>query len=140
MISMLLTSCLEWISMGTNHTIPWVHFKDSFSSVILCCRPSFMEYNSPVPLSNTALNHLNHLNHLHTWCIQSSTYLFCFISAPCFPTPQGTFTLEGCCMWMASTVETFRGRCFHHARRNTIVQGEGIAENSEHHGHVRYQH
>ena len=69
-ISASPTSCLEKISVDANHqAMPWAHFKDSFSSVILRCGPSFTECESPIPLSDAALNHLIHLPHLHTWRI-----------------------------------------------------------------------
>ena len=64
-ISALPTSSLEQISVGANHqTMPWEHFKDSFSSIVLRCGPSFTEYDSPVPLSNAALDHLIQLPRL----------------------------------------------------------------------------
>jgi len=69
-ISTLPTSSLERISVDTGHqTMPWAHFKDSLSSVILRCGSSFTEYDSLVPLSNAALDHLIHLPHLRTWRI-----------------------------------------------------------------------
>jgi len=69
-ISALPTSSLERISVNANHwTMPWAHFKDSLSSIVLRCGPSFTEYDSPVPLSNTALDHLIQLPRLRTWRI-----------------------------------------------------------------------
>jgi len=96
-IPALPTSSLERISVGTNHqTMPWAHLRDSFSSTILRCGPSLTECDSPVPLSNAALDHLIHLPHL-------------------------LYTRERRRVWVVYTVETFRGRYFHHARRNTTV-------------------
>jgi len=80
-ISAMPTSSLERISVGTNHqTMPWAHLKDSFSSIILRCGPSFTECDSPVPLSNAALDHLIHLPHLRTWHVHGPP--------PTYPTPS----------------------------------------------------
>ena len=69
-ISTLPTSSLERISVDTDHlTMPWERLKDTFSSIILRCGPSFTEYDSPVPLSSAALDHLVHLPRLRTWRI-----------------------------------------------------------------------
>ena len=69
-ISALPTSSLERISVHAKHfTVPWAQFKDSLSSVVLRCGSLFAEYNSPVPLSNAALDHLIQLPHLRTWRI-----------------------------------------------------------------------
>jgi len=57
-LSVLLTSSLEWISIYSRHQmIPWTDLKGLLSSVIMCCRPSFMKYSSPILLSNTAPDH-----------------------------------------------------------------------------------
>ena len=70
-ISALPTSSLKQISVDVNHQkVPWKHFTDSFSSVILRCGSSLMVYDSPVPLSNAALDHLVQLPHLHGWRIR----------------------------------------------------------------------
>ena len=82
-VSALPTSCLERISMHTNHRImPWAHFKDAFSSVILRCGSSFTEYDAPVPLSNAALDHLIHLPHLRTWRIHGPPPTYSASSLP----------------------------------------------------------
>ena len=70
-LSALPTSSLERISVYARHRVPWAHLKDLFSSIVLRCGPSFMEYDSPVPLSNAALYHLIQLPRLHTWRIHS---------------------------------------------------------------------
>jgi len=69
-ISALPTSSLERISVDIKHqTIPWADAKDSFSSIVLRCGPSFIEYDCPVPLSDAALDHLIQLPHFRTWRI-----------------------------------------------------------------------
>ena len=101
-ISASPTSCLEQISVDTDHhAMPWAHFKDSFSSVILRCGPSFTEYNSPVPLSNAALDHLIHLPHLHTWRIHGPPPTYPTSSLPLvFPPLRELSLWEGAaCGW-----------------------------------------
>ena len=67
-ISALPTSSLERISGDASHlTMPWELLKDSFSSIVLRCGSSFTEYDTPVPLSKAALDHLIQLPHLRTW-------------------------------------------------------------------------
>ena len=69
-ISALPTSSLERILVHVRYsTWPWAQFKDTFSSIVLRCGPLFTEYDSPVPLSNAALEHLIQLPHLRTWRI-----------------------------------------------------------------------
>ena len=66
----LPTSSLGRISVSVGRrAMSWADFKDSFSSIVLRCGPSFTEYNSPVPLSNAALDHLIQLPHLRIWRI-----------------------------------------------------------------------
>jgi len=102
-ISALPTSCLERISMDTSHqTMPWAHFRDSFSSVILRCGSSFTEYNSPVPLSNAALDHLIHLPHLHTWHIYGPPPTYPTSSLPLVFPP-----LRKLSFWKGATCEWF---------------------------------
>jgi len=101
-ISALPTSSLERISVGTNHrAMPWAHFKDSLSSIILRCGPSFTEYDAPVPLSNAALHHLIHLPHLHTWRIHGSPPTYSASSLPLVFPPLRELTLEegAACGW-----------------------------------------
>lgn len=66
-ISTLPTSSLQSLMVGDHRTMPWAYFKDSFSSVVLRCGPSFTEYVCPVPLSDAAVNHLMQLPHLCIW-------------------------------------------------------------------------
>ena len=67
------TSSLERISIGADYqTMPWAYFKDSFSSIVLHCGPSFTEYDTPTPLSNAALEHLTKLPHFRTWRIHGA--------------------------------------------------------------------
>ena len=92
--SALPTSSLERISVTTNHlTMPWAHFKNSLSSVILRCGSSFTEYDSPVPLSNAALHHLIHLPHLHTWRIHGPPPTYPTSSLPLVFPPLRQLTL-----------------------------------------------
>jgi len=101
-ISALPTSSLERISVDTDHhALPWAHFKDSLSSVILRCGPSFTEYNAPVPLSSAALNHLIHLPHLRTWRIHSPPPTYSASSLPLvFPPLKELSLWEGAaCGW-----------------------------------------
>jgi len=90
----LPTSSLEKISVDTNHlTMPWEHFKASFSSVVLRCGSSFTEYDSPVPLSNAAMDHLIHLPHLHTWRIHGPPPTYPTSSLPLVFPPLRELTL-----------------------------------------------
>ena len=101
-ISALPTSSLERMSVGDNYqTLPWAHFKDSFSSIILRCGQSFTDYNSPVPLSNAALHHLIHLPHLRTWRIHGPPPTYPTSSLPLVFPPLRELTLgEGAaCGW-----------------------------------------
>ena len=66
--SAIPTSSLQLLVIGIDHRgVPWAHFKEPFSSVVLRCGPSFTVLNSPAPLSDAAINHLIQLPHLHTW-------------------------------------------------------------------------
>ena len=85
-ISTLPTSSLQLLVVRTRDPrVPWEYFKDSFSSVILRCGPSFMEYISPVPLSDAAVNHLLQLPLLRAWsthdpppCCSTSSFPLAF--------------------------------------------------------------
>ena len=102
-ISALPTSSLERISVSTNHlTMPWARFKDPLSSVILRCGPSFTEYDSPVPLSNAALDHLIHLPHLRTWRIHGPPPTYPASSLPLVFPPLRELTLgeNAACGWL----------------------------------------
>jgi len=99
----LPTSSLEKISVHGNHlTMPRDHFKASFSSIILRCGSSFTEYDSPVPLSNAAMDHLIHLSHLHTWRIHGPPPTYPTSSLPLVFPPLRKLTLgEGAaCGWL----------------------------------------
>ena len=94
-ISTLPTLSLERLSVDTSHqTMPWAHFKDSFSSVILRCGSSFTEYDSLVPLSNAAMDHLIHLPHLHTWRIHGPPPTYSASSLPLVFPPLRELTLK----------------------------------------------
>jgi len=99
----LPTSGLEQMSVGDGYqAMVWAHFKDSFSSVILRCGPSFTDYNSPVPLSDAALDHLIHLPHLRTWRIQSPPPTYSASSLPLVFPPLEVLTLgkSAACGWL----------------------------------------
>jgi len=103
--SLILTlpaSSLERISMIGHQAMRWEHFKDSFSSIVLRCGPSFTEYNSPVPLSNAALNHLIQLPHLRTWRIHGPPPTYPASSLPPVFPPLREFTLgeDAACGWL----------------------------------------
>ena len=93
-ISALPTSSLEQILVDASHLkIPWEDFKDSFSSIILRCGSSFTEYDSPVPLSNAALDHLLHLPHLRIWRIHGPPPTYSTSSFPLVFPPLRELTL-----------------------------------------------
>ena len=87
----LPTSSLERISGQTGH--PWGYFKDSFSSIVLRCGPSFTEYDSQIPLSDAAMNHLIQLPHLHTLCMYSPPPDYSTTSLPLIFPPLKKLTL-----------------------------------------------
>jgi len=92
--SALPTSSLERMSVDDNYqTLPWAHFKVSFSSIILCCGPSFTEYDSLVPLSDAALDHLIHLPRLRTWRIHGPPPSYPTSSLPLVFPPLKELTL-----------------------------------------------
>ena len=93
-ISTLPTSSLEQITVDSSpRTALWAHFKDSFSSIILRCGSSLTEYNSPVPLSDAALDHLIHLPHLRTWRIHGPPPTYSASSLPLVFPPLRELTL-----------------------------------------------
>jgi len=90
------------MAVGENfEMLSWAHFKDSFSSVVLRCGPSFTEYDAPVTLSNAALDHLIHLPHLHTWRIHSPPPTYSTSSLPLVFPPLRELTLKegAACGW-----------------------------------------
>ena len=97
----LPTSGLERISGETGH--PWGYFKDSFSSVVLRCGPSFTEYDSQIPLSDAAIDHLIQLPHLHTLCMYSPPPDYSTISLPPLFPPLKKLTLgeSAVCGWLS---------------------------------------
>ena len=103
-ISALPASSLERLFVeNSDLKIPWARFKDSFSSVILRCGPSFTEYDSPVPLSNAAMVHLIRLPHLHTLRIHGPPPTYPTSSVPLAFPPLKELTLgEGAaCGWFS---------------------------------------
>ena len=66
-ISTIPTSALQRLFIQIDPArMPWPHFKDSLSSLILRCGPSLTVFVSEIPLSDTAVNHLLQLPHPHT--------------------------------------------------------------------------
>jgi len=93
-ISALPTSSLELMSVDDGQpTLGWPYFKDSFSSLILRCGPSFTDYDSPVPLSDAALDHLIHLPYLRTWRIHGPPPIYPTSSLPLVFPPLRELTL-----------------------------------------------
>ena len=93
-ISALPTSSLQEIEVGDdNFTMPWAYFKDSLSSVVLRCGTSFTDYDSPVPLSDAAVNHLIHLPHLRAWRIHGPPPNYTAASLPLIFPPLEELTL-----------------------------------------------
>ena len=93
-ISALPTSSLELMSVDEGEPIlSWTYFKDSLSSFILRCGPSFTDYNFSVPLSDAALDHLIHLPHLRTWRIHGPPPTYSTSSLPLVFPPLRELTL-----------------------------------------------
>ena len=66
-ISALPTSTPRLLSVHLHdHGIPRTYLKDSLSSVVLRCGPSFRDFSTLIPLSDAAVSHLILLPHLHT--------------------------------------------------------------------------
>jgi len=66
-ISALPVSALQVLivdAKASSDNIPWQHFKDSLSSIVLRCGPSLVEFTSPVLLSDEAIYHLIQLPRL----------------------------------------------------------------------------
>jgi len=93
-ISALPTSSLRKIMVGADLlTMPWEYFKDSLSSVVLRCGPSFRDYCSPVPLSDAAVNHLIHLPRFCSWRIHNPPPNYSAASLPFIFPPLKELTL-----------------------------------------------
>ena len=70
-ISAFPGSALQSLCVDVGHCmVPWQYFQDSLSSVILRCGPPLVEFVSPIPLSEAAVDHLIQLPRLHTWRIE----------------------------------------------------------------------
>ena len=70
-ISALPAPTLQDLSVSVDCPgIPPAYFEDSLSSIVLRCGPSLVKFSSPIPLSDTAINHLIHLPSLRTWHIK----------------------------------------------------------------------
>jgi len=93
-ISALPTSTLRLLSVHIDyHGIPPAYLKDSLSSVILRCGPSFRSFASLTPLSNAAISHLIHLPHFHTWHTTNSPPNYSTSSLPLVFPPLEKFVL-----------------------------------------------
>ena len=73
-----------------------VDLKDSLSSVALRCGPSLVEFTSPGPLSDVAVNHLIHFPNLGIWGVEGPPPSYSALSLPPTFPPLVEFTLEGC--------------------------------------------
>ena len=104
-IAALPTSSLQCLRVGVSwhYWMPWAYFKDSLSYVVLRCGSSLTELTSPIPLSDTAINHLIHLPHLHTWHIECPPPDYSNSSLPLVFPPIAEFELgEGAtCGWLS---------------------------------------
>jgi hypothetical protein len=103
-ISLLPAFALQSLHVGTSRCkIPWAHFKDSLSSVVLRCGSSLIEFASPVPLSNEAINRLIQLPHLHILRIEGPPPSYPSSSLPLVFPPLTELTLgEGAaCGWLS---------------------------------------
>ena len=94
-ISAVPTSNLELLLIdNTRHRmVPWAHFKDSFSSVVLRCGPSLTQFTSPVPLSDAAVDHLIRLPHLRNWRVEGPPPTYSTSHLPLVFPPLAEFTL-----------------------------------------------
>ena len=94
-ISTLPTSILELLLVDTTRfrRVSWAYFQDSFSSVALRCGPSLRKFDSPVPLSDAAVDHLVRLPHLNTWRVDGPPPTFSTLTFPLIFPPLTKFTL-----------------------------------------------
>ena len=70
-ISVLPAIAIQHLLVSFNQSrVPWAHFQDSFSSVVLRCGRSLTHFTSPIPLSDAAINHLIQLPRLRTLRIE----------------------------------------------------------------------
>ena len=102
-ISTLPTSSLRVLLVNVRHPgIPWWYFMDLISSVILRRGSSFKAYNSSIPSSMAAVNHLIQLPNLHSWLIHGPPPDYPASSLPLvFPPPTELHLAEGAaCGWL----------------------------------------
>ena len=93
-IAALPTPTLQDLSVDVDcHEISSAHYKDSLSSVILRCGPSFTRFSSPIPLSDSAINHLIHLPHLRIWHTEHPPPNYSASSLPLVFPPLRDFSL-----------------------------------------------
>ena len=82
--------------------MPWEHFKESLSSVVLRCGPSLTEFTSPIPLSDAAVDHLIHLPHLRIWHIEHPPPNYSVFSLPLTSPPLVDLSLgKSACEWLS---------------------------------------
>ena len=102
-ISMLPASNLQLLHVGVDPCrVSWPCLKDSFSSVVLRCGPSLTDLNSPIPLSDAAINHLIQLPHLDTWSTESPPPSYLALPSPLVLPPLTDLTLgdSAACRWL----------------------------------------
>ena len=111
-ISALPTPTLQDLSVEVDgYGIPSTYFKDSLSSAILRCGPSFTRLFSPIPLSDAAINHLIHLPHLHIWHTEYPPPSYSASSLPLVFPPLWDFSLgEGAVRGWLSLFKRLGGR------------------------------
>jgi len=115
-ISIIPTSTLQLLFVDhSNRGVPWAYFNDPFSSVALRCGPLLTEFTSPVPLSDTAVNHLIHLPHLRTWRVEGPPPRYSASPLPHVFPPLIKFTLAqgAACGWLSLL------RCLEHGDSST---------------------
>ena len=102
-ISMIPASNLQLLHVGVDPCrVSWPYFKDSVSSVVLRCEPSLTDLNSPIPLSDAAINHLIQLPHLTAWCTEGPPPSYPDLPSPLVLPPLTDLSLDdsAACKWL----------------------------------------
>ena len=93
-ISALPASALQLLHVDCGpRRMPWAHFKDSISSVVLRCGSSLTEFASPTALSDAAVDHLIQLPNLRTLRIKGPPPGYYTLSPPPIFPPLVELTL-----------------------------------------------
>jgi len=102
-ISTLPTSTIQLLRAGVdNRRGSWEYLKESLSSVVLGCGPSLTELNSPIPMSDAAINHLIRLPNFRTWNTEGPPPSYSALSLPLLFSPLTELTLgdSAACGWL----------------------------------------